>query len=83
MAASTESQPRSSTEFVESSVLEAVVPLSSDIDIEEDLSSWNGTADGGDGSVLPFLSQRNVLLLGTSRYYTDTSMSLTYVQASR
>ena len=65
MAASTESQPRSSTEFVESSVLEAVIPLSSDIDLEEDLSSWDGTADGEDSSVLPFLSQRNVLLLGT------------------
>jgi hypothetical protein len=65
MAASTEPQPRGSAEFVESSVLEAVVPLSSDIDIEEDLSSWDGNTDEN-GSILPFLSQRNVLLLGTS-----------------
>jgi hypothetical protein len=83
MAASTESQPRGSLEFVESSVLEAVVPLSSDVDIKEDLSSWDGTADGESGSILPFLSQRNVLLLGMHPYIMGISMSLTHAQASR
>jgi hypothetical protein len=64
-------------------VLEAVVPLSSDVDIKEDLSSWDGTADGESGSILPFLSQRNVLLLGMHPYIMGISMSLTHAQASR
>ncbi|KAF1837196.1 hypothetical protein BDW02DRAFT_491843 [Decorospora gaudefroyi] len=61
MAASSEAQARASVEFVESSVLEAVVP-SSDIDIEAELGSWDGPTEDG-GSILPFLSQRHVLLL--------------------
>jgi hypothetical protein len=61
-----ESQPRSSLEFAESSVLEAVVPASTQIDIEAELSSWKGAIEDDDGSILPFLPQRHVLLLGTS-----------------
>jgi len=57
--------PRRSLEFAESSVLEAVVPASSDIDIKSEIDSWDGAADDN-GSILPFLAQRNVLLLGTS-----------------
>ncbi|KAF1841143.1 uncharacterized protein K460DRAFT_295560 [Cucurbitaria berberidis CBS 394.84] len=58
-----ETLPRGSAEFVESSVLEAVVPASSDIDIEDELSSWDGVIEDDNGSVLPFVSQRQVLLL--------------------
>lgn len=58
-----EALPRGSSEFVESSVLEAVVPASSDVDIKNDIKSWAGATDEG-GSILPLLSQRNVLLLG-------------------
>ncbi|KAF2637082.1 hypothetical protein P280DRAFT_458864 [Massarina eburnea CBS 473.64] len=57
--------PRASAEFVESSVLEAVVPTDSDIDIADALDSWDGTNDDVLGSVLPFISQRQVLLFGT------------------
>jgi hypothetical protein len=67
MAANTEdSQPRSSLDFAESSVLEAVVPASTEVDIEDELNSWDGADEDGDGSILPFLSRRHVLLLGTS-----------------
>jgi hypothetical protein len=59
-----ELKSRSSAEFVESSVLEAIVSANSDINVEEELRSWDGTTDGESGSVLPFLSQRTVLLLG-------------------
>jgi hypothetical protein len=58
-------KPRSSAEFVESSVLEALVPARSDVNIQEELSAWDGTIEDESGSILPFLSQRNVLLLGT------------------
>jgi hypothetical protein len=55
---------RTSAEFVESSVLEAIVPADSDINIEEVLRSWNGAIDDENGSILPIVSQRTVLLLG-------------------
>ncbi|KAF2832939.1 hypothetical protein CC86DRAFT_461410 [Ophiobolus disseminans] len=58
-----EPRTRTSAEFVESSVLEAVVPASSDIDLEDELQSWDGKNDDESGSILPFLLQRNVLLL--------------------
>lgn len=64
MPASTiEAQPRGSADFVESSVLEAVVPASLDIDFKDALSSWDGAVDQESGSILPFLPQRHVLLL--------------------
>jgi hypothetical protein len=66
MAASPgELNSRSSAEFVESSVLEAVVPSDSDIDVKNKLQSWNGAIEDEGGSILPFLTQRTVLLLGT------------------
>jgi hypothetical protein len=60
-----ELKSRSSAEFVESSVLEAIVSAHSDINVEEELRSWDGAIEDETGSILPFLSQRNVLLLGT------------------
>lgn len=59
-----EAQPRGSAEFVESSVLEAVVPSDSVIDIEDELSTWDGTNEDENSSILPALSQRQVLLFG-------------------
>ena len=59
-----EPQPRGSLEFAESSVLEAVVPSHSNVDFERQLSSWDGTLQDGSGSILPFVAQRQVLLLG-------------------
>jgi hypothetical protein len=59
-----EAQPRASIEFVESSILEAVVPSDTAIDIKEELESWDGNVDDEDSSVLPSIPQRQVLLLG-------------------
>lgn len=79
MAADTaEAQPRQSLEFVESSVLEAVVPAKSEIDIKTAIESWDGAGHDDDGSILPFLEQRQVLLLGMSRQLTIQYMSLTH-----
>lgn len=61
-----ESWPRGSAEFIESSVLEVVVPNDSDVDFDDELTSWDGTIEDESGSILPFLSQRNLLLLGKS-----------------
>ena len=64
-----EAQPRGSAEFVESSVLEAVVPASPNIDIKQELNSWDGVVKDESGSILPFLSQRQVVLLGMCRLF--------------
>lgn len=61
-AGATEAQPRGSAEFVQSSVLEAVVPSDSSFDIEDEISSWDGTIEDESSSILPFISQRRALL---------------------
>lgn len=65
MASRTEHQPRQSAEFVESSILEAVVPSDSVIDIEDEITSWDGSHEEEGGSILPTIAQRQVLLFGT------------------
>jgi len=59
-----EPTPRRSAEFVESSVLEAVVPSDSIFDIEDEITSWDGTHEDEGSSILPSLTQRQVLLFG-------------------
>lgn len=60
-----ETRGRGSAEFVESSVLEAIVPASSDIDIEKEVQAWTGTIEDENSSILPSIPQRSLLLLGT------------------
>lgn len=80
MAADTaEAQPRTSLDFVESSVLEAIVPAKSKINIKDAIESWDGAADDN-GSILPFLAQRQVLLLGMcSASHQHLHVSYSYV----
>jgi hypothetical protein len=80
MAASpTEAQPRQSAEFVESSVLEAVVPADSFIDIEDELDAWNGVVEEEGSAILPFVPQRQVLLFGMNAPTpVEYTTSLTY-----
>lgn len=59
-----EMRGRGSAEFVESSVLEAIVPANSEIDIEKEVQAWTGTVEDESGSSLPSIPQRSVLLLG-------------------
>jgi hypothetical protein len=75
MAALGEAQPRGSAEFVESSVLEAVVPSDSEFDVEDEIASWDGSTEEESGSVLPFLSQRQVLLFGQSAMHHSYAYS--------
>lgn len=76
VASPAEGLPRGSAEFVESSVLEAVVPAHSGIDIANELSTWDGNIEDESGSILPFLSQRNVLLLGMYSSHLASSACL-------
>lgn len=69
-AAGIEAQSRGSAEFAESSVLEAIVPSDLSLDIQQELNSWDGAvAEHESGSILPFLPQREVVLLGKRRLF--------------
>jgi hypothetical protein len=77
-----ELKSRTSAEFVESSVLESIVPATSDTNIEAELQAWDGAIEDETGSILPFLSQRTVLLLGMLSPGSITLISsLTHTQA--
>lgn len=60
-----EVEPRPSLEFAESSVLEAIAPAASNVDIEDAFNSWDGEVEDEGASILPFVKQRHVLLFGT------------------
>jgi hypothetical protein len=74
-----EAPPRGSAEFVESAVLEAIVPAASSIGIEDLLQSWDGSVDDENASILPFISQRQFLLFGKRLHGSSLCASpLTY-----
>lgn len=59
-----EIRPRGSIELVESSVLDTIVPLASELNIEEELSGSVERLDGGKGSPLAGIPQRQALFFG-------------------
>ncbi|KAF4627093.1 hypothetical protein G7Y89_g11058 [Cudoniella acicularis] len=54
-------RPRGSLEFVETSVLDTIVPLASHLDIEKELSGSVQRLDGGQASPLAAIAQRQAL----------------------
>ncbi|KAH8663065.1 TRAPP trafficking subunit Trs65-domain-containing protein [Tricladium varicosporioides] len=56
-----EIRPRGSIELVESSILDTIVPLASELNIEEELSGSVERLDGGKGSPLAGIPQRQAL----------------------
>jgi hypothetical protein len=59
-----EAQPRGSLEFVESSILDTIVPLASDLNIEEVLKGSVERLDEGNDSPLAAIPQRSALFFG-------------------
>lgn len=59
-----EFRPRGSLEFVESSVLDTVIPLASDLNIEAALSGSVERLDEGNESPLAAIPQRHALFFG-------------------
>lgn len=55
---------RTSGEFIEGAILEAVIPAASSIDFEKEFKNWNGVEDEKHPSIVPFVEQRKFLLLG-------------------
>lgn len=76
-----EEEPRASHDFAESSVLEAIAPATSQIDIEEAFNSWDGTVQDNDASIVPFVAQRQVLLFGVCTFCSLSGKPLTHAQA--
>ena len=59
-----EAKPRGSLEFVESSVLDTIIPLATKLNIEDALSGSVERLDGGDDSPLAAIPQRHALFFG-------------------
>ena len=75
---SAEEEPRQSLDFAESSVLEAIVPATSNVDLEDAFNSWDGHVEDAGASILPFVKQRHVLLFGMCSVACEPSKTLTY-----
>ena len=64
---------RASGEFADSAVLEAVVPNTSDVDLQELFQAWDGEFASTGSSTVPFIPQRPFLFLGTATDPPPTS----------
>lgn len=64
MAEGENTRVRTSTEFIEDTILEAFVPSASQLDIQNLLENWDGEVPEDSNSVVPFIEQRSFLLLG-------------------
>jgi len=66
---------RTSAEFAESSIFEAVVPEAADADLGKLIEGWDGAAEmEDDTSILPWISQRQFLFLGKPREQEQESV---------
>lgn len=74
-----EAQPRGSLEFVESSILDMIVPAASDLNIEDALSGSVERLDEGNDSPLAAIPQRQALFFGQ---YSPTTCKAIYLTHS-
>ena len=59
-----EARPRGSVEFVETSILDTIVPIATNLNIEEALKGSVERLDEGNDSPLAAIPQRNALFFG-------------------
>lgn len=62
-----EMRGRSSAEFVDDTILEAFVPAASRVNVQELLEAWDGEVLEDKNTIVPFIEQRQFLLLGSYR----------------
>lgn len=74
-----ETRPRGSLDLVESSVLDTIIPLASNLDIEEALSGSVERLDDGNESPLAAIPQRQALFFGEYLYMLRNSKSYSFV----
>lgn len=63
-AAGLEVRARTSSEFVDDTILEAFVPAASTVNVQELLEAWDGEILEDKNTIVPFIEQRQFLLLG-------------------
>jgi len=64
---------RRNIDLSESAILETVVPTDSDIDLQDLFQSWDREFTAEQSSIVPFIEQRQFLLLGIcSRFRADS-----------
>jgi hypothetical protein len=63
-AAGQEVRDRTSSEFVDDTTLEAFVPAASQVNVQELLEAWDGDILEDKNTIVPFIEQRQFLLLG-------------------
>lgn len=64
-----DARPRGSLDFVETSVLDTIVPLANPLNIEEALSGSVERLDHSHSSPLAFVPQRHALFFGECSYW--------------
>lgn len=72
-------RPRGSMEFVETSILETIIPLASDLNIEEALGGSLERLDEGNDSPLASIPQRHALFCGQSPTTLESSVSYSFI----
>jgi hypothetical protein len=75
-----EARPRGSIEFVETSVLDTIVPFANPLNIEEALGGSVERLDDGRASPLASIPQRQALFFGWFSHITAKALCLTYSQ---
>lgn len=66
MAGTEEAPPRGSLEFLDSAVLDTIIPFATELDIEDALKGSVERIDGGKTSPLAAIPQRHAVYLGKS-----------------
>ncbi|KIW01311.1 uncharacterized protein PV09_07347 [Verruconis gallopava] len=62
-AADQDSRSRTSSDFVDDTILEAFVPAASQVNVQELLETWDGEILEDKNTIVPFIEQRQFLLL--------------------
>ena len=70
-----EGSVRRSTEFVQTSILEATVPSNENVDLEAQFQAWNKQGAQSDDTLFPFLDQRHFLFLGKFGHFCSWLVS--------
>jgi hypothetical protein len=56
----------SESDFLEHAVIEAFAPSDSDLNLQELIENWDGNGATASTSIVPFVEQRQFILLGSS-----------------
>jgi hypothetical protein len=70
---------KASGDFVDSAILEAFVPVISNVNLQELFESWDGEFVEEGSSIVPFIEQRQFLLLGMTTAIISSGLLFMYL----